>query len=175
MDRAILLDRDGVLNEDTGYTHKIKDLRLLHGAVEALKLLKDQFRFIIITNQSGIGRKYYTEEDFHQFNNHLLNELKEQGIKIEKTYFCPHSPEENCNCRKPNTKFIKQAEKEFNIDLKNSFVVGDHPHDIEMGKNANCKIIYLLTGHGEKHRQKLNTKPDFIANNLLEAAKWILK
>lgn len=175
MDRAILLDRDGVLNEDTGYAHKIKDLKLLYGAVEALKLLKDQFKFIIITNQSGIGREYYTEEDFHKFNNHLLNELKKQGIKIEKTYFCPHSPEENCNCRKPNTKFIKQAEKEFNIDLKNSFVLGDHPHDIEMGKNANCKTIYLLTGHGEKHKQKLNTKPDFIANNLLEAAKWILK
>lgn len=175
MDRAIILDRDGVINDDPGYVHKIEDFKLLPGVIEALKSLKNQFKFIIISNQSGIGRGYYTKEDFHKFNNHLLNELKKHEINIEKTYFCPHSPEENCDCRKPNTTFIKQAKEEFNLDIQNSFVIGDHPHDIELGKNAGCKTIYLLTGHGEKHKDEITQKPDLIANNLLEAAQWILR
>lgn len=174
MNKAIFFDRDGVLNYDPGYVHKIEDFKLLPGVIEALKLLKN-FKFIIITNQSGIGRGYYTEQDFHKFNNRLTEELKKENIIIEKTYYCPHEPEENCNCRKPKVKFIKQAEKEFNIDLKNSFVIGDHPSDIEMGKNAKCKTIYLLTGHGKKHKDKLTQKPDLIANNLLETARWIIK
>lgn len=176
MNRFVILDRDGVLNEDPGYVHKTENFKLLPGVIEALNLLKNNFKFIVISNQSGIGRGYYTEEDFHKFNNHLINELKKYGIKIEKTYFCPHMPEENCDCRKPKLKFIKKAEEEFKIDVKNSFVIGDHPSDIRLGKNANCKTIYLLTGHGEKHKEEVNDiKPNFIANNLLEAAKWILK
>ena len=172
MNKFIILDRDGVLNEDPGYVHKIKDFKLFDGVIEALKSLKD-FKFIIITNQSGIGRGYYKEKDFHKFNNHLVNELKKQGIKIEKTYFCPHHPEENCDCRKPNIKFIEQAKKEFDIDLKKSFVIGDHPHDVGLGKNANAKTIYLLSGHGKKHFKELSAKPDFITTSLLEAARFI--
>ena len=176
MNRFIILDRDGTLNRDEkGYIHKVEDLKFFPDTFKALNLLKDNFKFIIISNQSGIGRGYYTEEDFHKFNNKLTGELEKQNIKIAKTYFCPHTPEENCDCRKPNTKFIEQAEKEFSIDIKNSFMIGDHPSDIELGKNANCKTIYLLTGHGEKHKEGLKTKPDFIANNILEAAQWILK
>jgi len=172
MNKTIFLDRDGTLNMDEGYTYKTQDLKFYPDVFKALNLLKAQFKFIIITNQSGIGRGYYTEEQFHKFNNHLVNKLKEQGIKIEKTYFCPHYPKGSCDCRKPNIKFIKQAKEEFNIDLNNSWVIGDHPHDIELGKNAGCKTIYLLTGHGKKHKKDLEN-PDFIANNILEAANII--
>jgi len=175
MNKAVILDRDGVLNEDPGYVHRIEDFKLIPGVIEALNLLKNDFKFVIITNQSGIGRGYYTEQDFHKFNNRLVKELKKQNIIIEKTYFCPHHPEEKCNCRKPNIKFIKEAEKEFDIDIKNSFVIGDHPYDIKLGKNAGCKTVYLLTGHGMRHKKEMEGKPDFIANNLLEAAEWILK
>lgn len=175
MNKAIILDRDGVINQDPGYVHKVEDLKFFPDVFKALNLLKKNFKFIIITNQSGIGRGYYTEQDFHKFNKKLVEELKKENIVIEKTYYCPHAPEEKCDCRKPNPTFIKQAEKEFNIDLKNSFVIGDHPRDITLGKNAGCKAIYLLTGHGEKHKQELTQKPDFTANNLLEAAQWILK
>lgn len=175
MNKAIFIDRDGTLNEDPGYVHKIEDFKLLPGVVEALNLLKNDFKFVIISNQSGIGRGYYKEKDFHKFNNKLVEELKKQNIIIEKTYFCPHTPEENCSCRKPSITFIKQAEKEFNLNLKESFVIGDHPHDIELGKNANCKTIYLLTGHGKRHKKEIKDKPDFIADNLLEAARWIIK
>jgi len=176
MSKAIFLDRDGTLNiDEKGYICKEEDLKFFPDTFKALNLLKKDFKFIIITNQSGIGRGYYTEEDFHKFNNKLIEELRKQNIIIEKTYYCPHGPEENCNCRKPNTTFIKQAEKEFNINIKESFVIGDHPRDIDLGKNANCKTIYLLTGHGKKHKEELTQKPDLIANNLLEAAQWIIK
>ncbi len=175
MNRTIFLDRDGTLNVDYGYAHKIEDFKLYDGVIEALNSLKDQFKFIIITNQSGIGRGYYKEEDFQKFNSHLTEELNKNNIKIEKTYHCPHIPEDNCNCRKPNITFIEQAKKEFDIDLKNSFVIGDHPCDVNLGKNAGCKTIYLLTGHGKNHKENLTRKPDLIANNLLEAAQWILK
>ncbi len=175
MDKAIILDRDGTLVVDPGYVHKIEDFKLFPDTIKALQLLK-KFKFFIITNQSGISRKIFTLKDFENFNNHLVNILKENNITIEKTYICPHHPDDKCDCRKPSTKFIKEAEKEFNIDLKNSWVIGDHPHDVEMGKKAGCKTIYVLTGHGEKHKDELNDniKPDFIAKGIYEASKIII-
>ena len=175
MSKAIFLDRDGTLNDDPGYVHKIEHFKLLPGVVGGLKLLKD-FKLVIITNQSGIGRGHYTEGDFHKFNNHLVGELGKKGIKIEETYFCPHHPDEKCDCRKPSTKFLEEAASKYDIDLSKSWVVGDHPHDIKMGVVAGCKTIYMLTGHGGKHRNELgDIKPDFIAENFLESAEFILK
>jgi len=173
MNKAIFFDRDGTLVDDPGYVHKIEDFKLLPKTIEALKNLKD-FKFFIITNQSGIGRGYYTINDFEKFNKHLIKVLKEDNINIEETFVCPHHPDEVCDCRKPNIKFIKEAEKRFDLDLKKSWVIGDHPHDIELGKNAGCKTVYVLTGHGKKHVNDLKIKPDFIAQDLLEAAKYIL-
>lgn len=174
MDKAIILDRDGTLVEDTEYIHKIKDFKLIDKVIDALKLLKDNFKFFIVTNQSGIGRGFFTSEDFEKFNNHLISIFKKNDIAIEKTYVCPHNPEDKCSCRKPSAKFIKEAEKEFNLDLKNSWVIGDLPKDIEMGKNAGCKTIYVLTGHGKDHINNIkNIKPEFIAENIYEAAKII--
>jgi len=171
MTKAILIDRDGVLVEDIGYHHKLEDFKLVPNAVEGLKLLKD-YKLIIVTNQSGIGRGYFTIKDFENFNNHLIQELKKHNIKIEKTYFCPHKPEDNCDCRKPKTKFLKKAEKEFRIDLKKSFVIGDKKEDIEMGKNVGCKTVLVLTGYGINVKNEINS--DFVARDLLNAAKWIL-
>lgn len=178
MNKAIFLDRDGTINYDKGYTHKIADFRFLPKAVDALKLLKNDFIFFIISNQSGIGRGYYTMEDAHDFNAYLLNELKKEGISIRKIYICPHTSEQLCDCRKPSPKFVAEAEKENGIDLENSWVIGDHPWDVEMGIKAGCRTIYLLTGHGAKHRHELdknNINPGFIAEDLFEAAKIIRK
>ena len=173
--KFIILDRDGTLNIDEGYTYKTQDLKFFPDVFESLSRLKKEFKFIIITNQSGIGRGYYTEEDVRKFNNKMLEELKKRNIKIEKTYFCPHHPDHKCDCRKPNPKFIKEAEKEFNIDLKESWVIGDHGHDIGLGKNAGCKTIYLLTGHGVKHLDDARKQnPDYIAANLKQAADYML-
>jgi histidinol-phosphate phosphatase family protein len=172
LNMSIFLDRDGTLNKDPkGYVHKVEDFELYPGVIDALKLLKN-YKLFIISNQSGIGRGYYTIEDYQKFNNHLLSVLRKDGIKIEETYFCPNRPETNCDCRKPNTKFIMQAKKKYDLDLSKSFVIGDHPSDTIMGHNAGCKSIYLLTGHGTKHKAEL-TKSDYVANDLLDAAKWI--
>ena len=105
MRKSIFIDRDGILVEDLGYVHKIEDFKLIPNAIEGLKLLKN-YKLFIITNQSGIARGIYKVEDFLKFNNHLIKELKRHNIKIEKTYYCPHKPEDNCNCRKPKTKFL---------------------------------------------------------------------
>ena len=176
--KALIMDRDGTLIEDKNYAYKIEDFELFPGVIDGLKLLQNEFLFFIVTNQSGIGRGYYTTEDFHKFNNHLINTLKREKIEIIKTYFCLHLKEDNCECRKPKTKFIDMINDEFNIDLNESFVVGDHPSDIEFGINAGCKTIFLTTGHGYKHLDNLKSlgiKPTIICDNFLGAAKEILK
>lgn len=172
MKKAVFIDKDGVLVEDIGFVHKIEDFRLIENAVEGLKLLKN-YKLFIVTNQSGIGRGIYKVEDFLRFNNHLIDALKKHKINIEKTYYCPHKPEDNCDCRKPKTKFLKKAEKEFSVNLKKSFVIGDKKADIELGKNGGCRTILVLTGDRINAKNQVNS--DFVAEDLLEAAKWILK
>ncbi|TFG09111.1 MAG: HAD-IIIA family hydrolase [Promethearchaeota archaeon] len=176
--KAIFLDRDGTLNEDKGYVHKVEDFALLPGVIEGLKLLKNEFIFIIITNQSGIGRGYYTVDDLHAFNKLLIEALDKEAIEIKKLFFCPHIPEDKCECRKPNTHFIDLSTNEYNIDLKNSWVIGDHPSDASLGINAGCNTAYLLTGHGPEHYEELeekNINPTIIAKDFLSAAKKILE
>lgn len=176
--KAIFLDRDGTLIEDRNYAYKIEDLELLPGVIDGLKLLRNRFLFFIVTNQSGIGRGYYTIQDFHIFNNHLLKILKEEKINILKTYFCPHVREDNCECRKPKTKFIKEIINEFKVDIKRSWMIGDHPSDIQFGIKAGCSTIFLTTGHGDKHISELESlgiKPTIICDNFLKASKQILK
>jgi len=179
MHKAIYLDKNGTIvnDPDPGYVHKIKDFKLLPGVVQGLKKLSSNFIFIVITNQSGISRGIHSEGDMHKFDNVLISKLKKEGIEIKKIYYCPHTPEDLCKCRKPHTKYIKEAEKEFNIDIKNSWVIGDHPHDAEMGIKNGCKSVYLLTGHGSKHIKDLesrNINPTFVANDFLEAAEFIM-
>lgn len=170
MTAAIFFDRDGVVVEDAGFHYKIEDFKLIPHAVEGLKLLKN-YKLFIVTNQSGIGRGYYTLKDFENFNNHLIRELEKNNIKIQKTCVCPHKPEDNCECRKPKPKLIKDAAKEFDINLSKSFMIGDKKRDIEMGHNAGCKSILVLTGKGMKEKE--NSKADYVARDLLDAAKWI--
>ncbi len=174
--KAIILDRDGTLNVDPGYVHKVEDFALIPGVIEGLKLLKDDYVFFIVSNQSGIGRGYYEEKDFWDFTNHLVSKLEENGIQIEKVFFCPHHPEIDCKCRKPNTQFIDEILVEYDLEVENSWMIGDHPSDVEFGLNAGMKAVLLLTGHGEKHRHRLeekNIEPTFIASDFLSAAKKI--
>src|SRR3989338_3613429 len=174
MNKAIFFDRDGVLNKDPGYVHTLQDFCLFPGAVDALKRVKG-FLFFIVSNQSGIGRGLYTDEDFHRFNNHLLFELKKHVLHFSKVYYCPHSPEDKCDCRKPKTKFIMDAKAKNNLNLKHSWVIGDHASDIKLGKNASCKTIHLLTGHGTKELAEVRKyKPDYVAAGLGQATDFIM-
>jgi histidinol-phosphate phosphatase family protein len=176
--KAIILDRDGVLIEDKDYSHKIEDLEILPGVIEGLKLLETKFLFFIVTNQSGIGRGYYSVNDFFKYNNHLISELQKEGIRIEKTFYCPHLREEQCECRKPSPKFLFDIRNGWNINLLLSWMIGDHPSDIQFGINGGCRTVYMSTGHGKKHLNELETlniKPTLISSNFLNAAESILK
>ena len=175
--KAIILDRDGTLIEDRNYAYKIEDLEILSGVIEGLKYLQSDFVFFIVTNQSGIGRGYYTVEDFEKFNTHLLETLDKNDIKILKTYYCPHLKEDKCDCRKPKTKYINEIINEFNVDIKESWMVGDHPSDIGFGINGECRTVFLTTGHGNKHLDELESlgiNPTIISDNFLAAAKEIM-
>lgn len=170
MTRAVFLDRDGVINEDTGYPHKLEDLVILPGVYEALqKLQKLGFRLFIISNQSGIGRGYYSFEDFERFNNEIIDRLEEFSIKIEETYICPHHPDDKCECRKPAIGNLKKAESDYDISLPDSYVIGDKQSDIDLGKKAGCYTVYI-TSNRKDHKPK---GADCIANNILNAANWI--
>jgi len=175
MKKAIFLDRDGTINYDKHYVHKIEDWEFIPGAVEGLKLLSDEgYLLIIITNQSGISRGYYTVKELDILHNYLIKHLKERDIHITKIYFCPHHPKDDCSCRKPAQGMINQAVKELDIDLGESFCIGDKTCDIKLGKDAGCTTILVKTGKagsdGEHH-----VLPDFIAEDLYDAAEKIMR
>ncbi len=174
--KAIILDRDGVLIEDKNYSYKIEDLELLPGVIEGLKQLQSSFIFFIVTNQSGIGRGYFTLEDFQKYNNYLISILNDNNIRIEKTFFCPHKKEDNCECRKPNPKYLKEIAEQWNVNMSSSWMIGDHPSDIQFGINGGCKTVYMVTGHGAKHLRDLEVNgiiPTLVHSNFLEAVEEI--
>lgn len=169
---AILLDRDGTINEEVGYLSEPEKFRFLPNVLSALKKLQNAgFKLIIITNQNGIGLGYYSKEDFFKVNSHMFKLLSEDGITIDKIYFCPHSKGENCQCRKPNLALLKRAQEEANIEIKNTWMIGDKSADIEAGKRFGCKTIRVATGHSD---QEFNVFPDYHAKDLLEAAEFII-
>ncbi len=175
MSKAIFLDRDGTINEDMGYICSPQQFHLIDQAVEALLILQGSFRLFIVTNQSGVARGYFSEEHLKSFNRYVEDLLFKKGIEIQKTYYCPHLINENCVCHKPSSYFLKKAAEEFVVNLRQSYVIGDHPHDVEMAHNVDAKGIYVLTGHGRKHHHELKSIPDHIADNLYDASRWIVE
>ncbi len=138
--RAVFLDRDGVINEDDGYVYKIEDFRFKEGIFKLLKYLQILgYRLFIVTNQSGIARGYYSKDDFLRLTEWMIKEFKKESVNIEKVYYCPHMPDSGCSCRKPKPGMIKEAVKEFDIDVSNSWMIGDKPSDMEAAKNAGIK------------------------------------
>jgi len=145
--KAIFLDRDGVINEDFGYVGKIEDFKFRDGIFELLKLLQDLgYAFFIVTNQSGIARGYYSKEDFLKLSKWMIDELKKRKIFIKDIEYCPHHPDitGECECRKPKPGMILNLAKKYNISLKDSILIGDKLSDIEAGKNAGIKKLYLV-------------------------------
>ena len=179
--KAVFLDRDGVINVDKGYVHKIEDFEFYPDVFDGLKRLQENgFKLVIITNQSGIAVGYYTEEDFFKLTEYMLDRFDKEGIKIEKVYYCPHHPEgivphlrKVCNCRKPETGMIEDAIKEFDIDPLSSFLIGDKETDIKAGKKMGITSILVKTGQGLKYVD--NTTADFVAENFSDAVNFILK
>lgn len=182
MRKAIFLDRDGTVIEERNYICKEEDVILLKNAAEGLKTLQDEgYLLFIVSNQSGVARGYFNEDIVIKINNHLNNLLLNKGVKIEKIYYCPHHKDGviekykiDCDCRKPNTGLIKKATSEYDIDLENSYVIGDKLSDIQLAKNCNCNAILVLTGYGNRQKETESSFHFETAEDLLEAANIIL-
>lgn len=174
MHKAIFLDRDGTINEDVGDLYTPDRLIFIPHAIEALRILQRRFLLFIVTNQSGIGNNVFSEKQFLEFNEYFVRLMNSCDVDIQNVFYCPHRKEENCGCRKPNPYFIKEAEKDYSLDMRNSYVIGDHPHDAEMAFKVGAGSVYLLTGHGRKHQQELSIRPDLIADDIFQASLWIM-
>ena len=167
--KVIFLDRDGVINHDYGYVGKIENFKFIDGVFYACKyFINLGYKIIIITNQSGIGRGYYSENDFSVLTSWMIKEFNKNDIDILKVYHCPHIPSDNCNCRKPNPLMITQAVEEFDIDLNNSWLIGDNISDINTAINSKIKNYILIDS------QKNNQKNYMMANNLIDATNIII-
>ena len=143
--KALFLDRDGVINEDAGYVYRREDFVFKEGIFEALReFAQAGYALVVVTNQSGIGRGYYTLEQFDELCGFMLGELAKEGVKIEKIYFCPHAPEADCLCRKPKPGMLLNAANELNIDLARSIMIGDKDSDVQAGQSAGVGINLKL-------------------------------
>lgn len=170
---AVFLDRDGTIIEDRGDLGHPSQVVFFEAAIDSLRRLCDRFTLFIVTNQSGVAKGTLTPQAVEQVNAHVTSHLARNGVPIAATYVCPHERKSGCACIKPKPYFLKKAEADFRIDLERSFVVGDHPHDVELARNAGATGIYVLTGHGMKHRRELS--PDaMIADGIREAVDMIL-
>jgi len=145
MQKAVFLDRDGVINIDKAYVSKIEDFEFCEGVFETLgHFQKLGYLLILVTNQSGIGRGYYSEEDFQKLTSWMRQELLHVKITIDAVYHCPHAPETNCACRKPKSGMFEEAIKAFDIDVTHSWMIGDKPSDIEAALGAGITNTILL-------------------------------
>ncbi len=179
-DKLIFLDRDGVINKDSpDYVKSWSEFEFLPGSLEAIKLLTEHnYQIMIITNQSIINRKMASLYDLEFTHSMMKKAVRENGGEIKDIFFCPHKPEDNCACRKPEPGLILEAQKKYGIDLKNSVMVGDSAKDIECARRAGCRYpILVKTGNYEQAASALEEKkiyPDHIARDLYDAAEWII-
>ncbi len=179
MNKAIFLDRDGTIIEyplnDDYIDNKLCNMKFIPDTAKAIKFLNSlDYKIIVITNQSTVAYGNSTEEDLNIFNDVMIKELGKFGAKIDKVYYCPHCHDDNCDCRKPKNKLMKLAAKEFDIDLSNSWMIGDAKIDMQTGRNTGCKTILVETGHGTEELKRYNIQCDYIAKDLYNAVINIL-
>lgn len=177
MNKAVFVDRDGTIARDVPYCSRPEDFELLPAAGEGIRLLNESgFRVVVITNQSGIARGYFTEEMLHKIHEKMARDLAGYRAHVDAIYYCPHHPDDRCSCRKPNTGLLEKARRELGIDLSSSYFIGDMWLDIEAAKRAGCQAVLLADG--EKSFPNSNDGEldvDFIGNNLCDAANWVIK
>ncbi len=172
---AVFLDRDGTINEDTGYIGDPGELRLLPGAIEAVRELNRRgIKVIVISNQSGVGRSFFTQEELDAVNRRLVELLSAGGARVDGIYCCPHLPEDRCGCRKPEPGLVEIAEKEHGIDPALSYVIGDKNSDIELAERVGAKGVLVRTGYGADTLKDTSIEPDFVADDILSAVRWVI-
>jgi D-glycero-D-manno-heptose 1,7-bisphosphate phosphatase len=187
MNSAVFFDRDGTIIEEVGYLSDLKQLRLIPGAAAAIRRLNEaKLKVVLVTNQSGVARGYFTEAFVRETHDLLGELLGLEGARLDGVYYCPHHPKAGsspytaaCGCRKPETGMLEQAARELGIDIRASFVVGDKWSDVELGQRAGAHAVLVRTGYA--HDDPGNVRPahlrdpDFIAETITEAADWIIQ
>lgn len=178
--KAVFIDRDGTINIDVHYLDDPNKFEMYSGVAEGIKKLKENgFKIIITTNQSGIARGYFTEEQLSKIHERMKKEFQKFNVKLDGIYYCPHHPNDNCDCRKPKIGLFKKAIKEHNINIKKSYVIGDKILDIAAGKKIGAITILVPEPHTKEEflsrKNEWSYSPDYIADNFITAVKWILE
>ena len=177
--KCVFLDRDGTLARDVPYCSKPEDFELLPTVAEGIRLLNQHgFKTVIVTNQSGIARGYFTEEMLHRIHQKLRDDLAKIGAFIDAIYYCPHHPDDQCQCRKPNAGLLYRAASELQIDLASSYIIGDKLLDVAAAEKAGCRVVLVPSSEPEtglfKNAQALAAGIDHICDNFYDAAAWIV-
>jgi histidinol-phosphate phosphatase family protein len=170
---AIFLDRDGVMVVEKDFLIDVEDIEFYPETIGALAAINDGYLKIVVSNQSGIARGYFSSDDVNRLNSKISRLLQEHGIHIDAWLFCPHGPEDNCSCRKPRPGMIRESADRMDVDLDKSWLIGDKSSDIETGKNAGIKTILVKTGYGGSEPGARDVNPDFTASNIGEAIDYI--
>src|SRR5688572_7880956 len=183
---AVFIDRDGTISEEVGYVNHPSRFRVYPYSSEAIRILNDAgWLAIVITNQAGVARGYFSEDVIHKIHDQLTRDLQNESAKLDAIYYCAHHPSvgeapyrSDCDCRKPKTGLIQQAAKDFEIDLEVSWMAGDRYSDVELARNAGLRSAFVLSGYGrgewEYQSQVWAHRPDLVCENLLEAVKSIV-
>ena len=183
---SVFIDRDGTLTDEVGYVNHPSRLRLLPRSAEAIRRLNAaDIPAVVVTNQAGLARGYFSEEVLHEVNRALAAQLAGAGARLDGVYVCPHHPSEGappyrmrCECRKPKPGLLRRAAEELGLDLTRSTMIGDKPSDLTPGREVGAATVLVLTGYGrgewEYHRDQFEAKPDHVAEDLLDAVEWTL-
>ena len=173
MKKAVFLDRDGVIIEQVAYLSKPEQAVLIPGAVEALRIIHRHGDLaVVISNQSGVGRGYFTAADVDAVHDRIQQLLARSGEKVDEFRYCPHAPDEACTCRKPSPKMILKSAERFGIDVQASLMLGDRMSDLECGKNAGCaKSVLVRTGYGAEQEPKAREAGFAVADDMLAAVR----
>ncbi len=180
MKRAVFLDRDGTINVEKEYLYRIADFEFIPGALEAIKVLNQAgIVVVVVTNQSGVARGYYTEEDVENLHRHIACELERSGARVDAWLFCPHHPSGRgsyarpCDCRKPLPGMLTEASLRYDIDLHNSTMIGDKRADVEAGEAAGCRTILVRTGYGTGEEPYVSPRTT-VCDDLLAAVRCVV-
>lgn len=172
MRRFVAFDRDGTLIVDKNYLSDPEQVELLPGAREAMDALRQAgYGIVVVTNQSGVGRGYFTMQDVDAVNARLRSLLGE----FDGIYACPHGPEDGCECRKPKPGMLLQASRELSFDLSECTVIGDKDVDVDLARNAGARAVLVTTGYGARHLAEGRVRADFVAAELRDAVRWAME
>ena len=183
---AVFIDRDGTLTDEVGYVNHPSRLRLLPRSAQAIRRLNEAgVPAVVVTNQAGIARGYFSEEVLTAVNETLVTQLRHAGARLDGIFVCPHHPSEgappyraHCECRKPRPGLLRRAAAELGLDLARSTMIGDKPSDLVPGREVGAATVLVLTGYGrgewEYRRSHFEVKPDHVADDLLDAVEWAL-